>query len=248
MKYTVVLESFEGPFDLLYHLIEKSEVDIYDIPISDIADQYINYLEKMEELDLDITSEFLVMAATLLEIKSKMLLPKEKNEGEQLEFEETDPREELVRRLIEYKKYKIAAEKLKEKELIHSKVFYKPKEEIEHFYESKDDILEGLELSDLVKALDKVIKKNKTSNENFNMKNIEREEITIEQAMNSILGLISENDKIEFDDLFINKVNRSNIVVTFLALLELIKLENITIVQTNNFGNIIIKKYDKDNI
>ena len=124
MEYKIILESFEGPMDLLIHLIDKAEIDIYDIPINEITEQYIKYITKMEELDLEVTSEFLVMAATLLEIKSRMLLPpiKKETDGDQLEMEEIDPRLELVRRLVEYKKYKHVSKELQSLEETQKKI------------------------------------------------------------------------------------------------------------------------------
>jgi segregation and condensation protein A len=241
MKYNVVLETFEGPFDLLFHLIEKNEVDIYDIPIAQITDQYIDYLETMKVLDLEITSEFLVMAATLLEIKSKMLLP-DKNKGEQLEIEEEDPRQELIRRLIEYKKYKDAAESLKIKEEIQSKVFFKPQEELEQFsYKEEQLVLEGIKLIDLVSAFNKVIKKkNLDVKEKIDIKEIKRDEITIEESMEKIKRQINVRKEVKFDELFEEDKTRTSIVITFLAILELIKLKVITLKQEKNFGDIII--------
>lgn len=244
MEYKVILKSFEGPFDLLFHLIEKSEVDIYDIPISEIAEQYIIYIEQMEELDLEVTSEFLVMAATLLEIKSKLLLPVKEEEGEQLELEEADPREELVRRLLEYKKYKEAAKELKNRETLHSKIFLKPKEEIDDCSED-ENVLEGVELSDIVKAFDKLMKKKSQKNE-INFHEIQRDEISIEEGMNLIENKISKNEPVNFDDLFEDSLNRSNVVVIFIGILELIKLKKIKIYQNKNFGNIELIKYEGD--
>lgn len=242
MEYKIILESFEGPFDLLFHLIEKAEVDIYDIPIAKIADQYIEYIEKMDELDLDITSEFLVMASTLVEIKSKMLLPKQEKEGIQLEFEETDPREELVRRLMEYKKYKEAAKYLKEKEEVQKTIFYKPKEEIDDFVEDGDTskLLEGLQLCDLIKALDSVIKRVSKNNKKMNIEEIRRDEITIEEGMHEITLLLKEKKQVEFNDCFKDNTSRANIIVLFISILELMKLKLIKIVQQENFGNIFI--------
>ncbi|MBS4536234.1 segregation/condensation protein A [Clostridium sp. D2Q-14] len=242
MKYNITLESFEGPFDLLYHLIEKEEVDIYDISIAKITEQYIDYLSLMEELDLEITSEFLIMAATLLEIKSKMLLPNTKIEGEQIEMEEADPREELIQRLIEYKKYKIAAEKFKKREEVHSKVFYKPREEIEIYNESDTINLEGLELKDLIKAFDNIIKKNINKKSSKEFHKIKREEITIDEAMNLIRNKLNLNKHVFFDELFENRVTRSNIISIFIGILELIKLKEIIIYQDNNFSNIKLRQ------
>ncbi len=138
MEYKIVLESFEGPMDLLLHLIDEAEIDIYDIPINEITEQYIDYITKMEEMDLEVTSEFLVMASTLLEIKSKMLLPQvDKNDGEQLEMEEADPRLELVKRLVEYKKFKYASRELRNYEEIQKKVFLQAKGRFIYFYQRR---------------------------------------------------------------------------------------------------------------
>ncbi|WP_425448681.1 segregation and condensation protein A [Dethiothermospora halolimnae] len=241
MGYKVILESFEGPFDLLYHLIEKSEIDIYDIPIAEITEQYISYIEKMKELDLDVTSEFLLMVATLLEIKSRMLLPKmKKDDGEQLQMEEVDPREELIRRLIEYKKYKNVAEELKTKEKAQQKVYYKPKEEIEMFVEKDEIKLENVNLDDIIDAMVKIIEEKKKDNKTLNIATIERDEITIEQGMKNLLNTLNKKREIEFKKLFQDKFNKVEIVVTFLAILELIKQKKINIVQENNFDSILI--------
>jgi len=245
MEYKVVLQKFEGPLDLLYHLIEKSEVDIYDIPIAEIADQYINYLNKMEELDLDITSEFLVMAATLLEIKSKMLLPKNEDDGTQLELEEVDPREELVKKLIEYRKYKYAAEKLKLKEDDQKKIFYKPREEFEVYIDEDEPLLEGLTINDIISAFNKIIEKNISKKNTITVGEIKRDEITIEESMEKIISMLKYNKTIILSDLFDYNMSKPYIVVTFLSILELIKLKHIIIFQRFNFDEIIIKKNDR---
>ena len=241
MEYKVVLETFEGPIDLLYHLIEKNEVDIYDIPISEITHQYIEYIENMKELDLNVTSEFLLMIATLIEIKSKMLLPSKKEiDGEQLKLDEVDPREELVRRLIEYKKYKTASEELKSKEILQKKVFFKPQEEIEGFIvESKPDF-DDLNLEDLITAFSKILKKSKNNAPKIDFHEIHRDEITIEESMENILNIVKIKRKIKFEDLFNDNLSKSKIVVTFLSILELIKLNKIVIKQEGNFKDIMI--------
>lgn len=243
MKYTITLESFEGPFDLLYHLIEKSEVDIYDISIAEIAEQYMKFLSKMKELDLEVTSEFIVMAATLLEIKSKMLLPKDKSSEQQMEMEGVDPREELIERLINYRKYKNAANDLKSRFDIYGKVFYKPKEEIE-LNEEKDITIDGIELKDLVKAFDKIVKNNKFESNDLKFHEVKREEMSIEEAMKSVELKLEKVDKIKFTQLFEDELTRSSVVAVFISILELLKLKKIIIVQDNNFTDIrIMKKY-----
>jgi segregation and condensation protein A len=166
-KYTIKIENFEGPFDLLFHLIEKNKIDIYDIPIALITEQYIDYIESMQEMDLEVTSEFLVMAATLLHIKSRMLLPKKVvSENEE---ESVDPRDELVARLLEYKKYKEFAGELKEREKVYELIYYKLPEVIE--VENKNTQLVGLNIDDLVSAfknmLDKTEKEEKHKQKAF---------------------------------------------------------------------------------
>ena len=243
MDYKIVLESFEGPLDLLFHLIEKEKVDIYDIPIAKITDQYISYIKSMQEIDLDITSEFLVMAANLLEIKSKMLLPSKKDvEGQQLEIEDADPREDLIKRLLEYKKFKMAAEELKSKGDIRSKLYFKPKEEIDKFIQQDDNFdLDGLELNELIKLYNKVMVRCLEYEKEINATEIQRDEITIEESMTNITSLIKDKKIVEFEELFEGVFTRSRIVVTFLSVLELIKLKIIKVIQESNFEEIIIK-------
>jgi len=242
MDYKIVLETFEGPLDLLLHLIEKAKVDIYDIPISDITDQYMEYLNNMKELDLEIASDFLVMASTLLEIKSKMLLPAKniENEDRQLEMEEIDPRIELVRRLVEYKKYKKVAEELKIQEINQNKVFYKPKEE---FTYTKEDIeLQNLNVDELVKVLNTVLSKKNKKSKPINIDEIQREEITLEECINRIKNELNEKGKILFSGLFDENSSRSEIIGTFLSILELTKSKYIKLRQEKNFSDIVIIK------
>ncbi len=242
MEYKIVLETFEGPLDLLLHLIEKAKVDIYDIPISDITDQYMLYLDNMKELDLEIASEFIVMASTLLEIKSKMLLPAKNNTNDniQMEMEETDPRAELVRRLIEYKKYKKVAEEFKIQELNQNKVFYKPKEE---FAYTKEDVeLENLDLDELVKVLNKVLSKKNKKVKPINIDEIQREEVTLEECIKKIKYELEIKNKILFSELFDENSNRTEIIGIFISILELIKSKYLKVRQEKNFSDIVIIK------
>lgn len=244
MDYKVVIETFEGPLDLLLHLIEKAKVDIYDIPIKEITNQYIEYIKNMQELDLEVTSEFLTMASTLLEIKSKMLLPSYKdgdNECQQLEMEEVDPRLELIEKLVEYKKYKMAADKLRDKEIIQKKVFTKLKEEIV-IEEDCELPLEGLDLSKLVKGLNNVLKKINNKYKTIDIDEIQRDEITLEEGIERIMRKLDNHNKINFSKLFDENSTRSEIVVSFLSVLELIKMKYITVRQEINFTDIIIIK------
>ncbi|WP_066500080.1 segregation and condensation protein A [Abyssisolibacter fermentans] len=241
MEYKVILDSFEGPLDLLLHLIDKAEVDIYDISITQITDQYLSYLEKMEELDLEITSEFLVMAATLLVIKSKMLLPKEKKD-KLFDNEEMDPRDELIQKLIEYKKFKAAALDLKDKEIIQSMIYAKPQEDMDYYQEESIQLtFDGIKLNNLVNALYKVLRKNKYKTNENTFDNIHRDSITIEESMEYILYSLSKLNVINFEEIFANNVSKFEVVVTFLALLELIKLNKVTVYQKDNFEQIEIK-------
>lgn len=243
MAYNIKLEAFEGPFDLLFHLIEKNEIDLYDIPINEVTDQYIHYIKTMEELDLDVTSEFLVMAATLLEIKSKLLLPVEVVENEQLEFEEVDPRNELVRKLLEYKKYKLAAEVFKEKESLLSKLYFKPREELIFDTEEKDFTVDELDLPDLMKALERVLAGKPLRQRGGNpFRQMQRDAFTIEEKINDLLKQLSLKPVLHFNRLFESLGSKNEIITTFLALLELIRLKKITVKQDLCFTEILIQK------
>ncbi|QQY80637.1 condensin subunit ScpA [Keratinibaculum paraultunense] len=242
MEYKIILESFEGPMDLLLHLIDEAKIDIYDIPINEITEQYLEYITKMEELDLEITSDFLLMAATLLEIKSKMLLPQlDKNEEKQLEMEENDPRLELTKKLIEYKKFKYISKELKEYEEIQRKVFYKPKEDLSLFIE-EDESLKPMDLDELVKAFNCILAKTKDSNNIIDVDKIQREEYTLDKCMENIKKKLSNKKQIKFQHLFDENVDKQEIIVTFLSLLELIKMKEVVVYQEKNFSNIVIKK------
>mgnify|MGYP000963249830 CR=1 FL=1 len=238
MEYNIVLESFKGPLDLLLHLIEKAKVDIYDIPISEITDQYIDYLNKMKELDL----EFLVMATTLLEIKSKTLLPgKDSIEKGEKSDKDEDPRVELVNRLIEYKKYKRIAEELKIKENVQNKVYYKLKEEFINTYE-KDVDLGNLDVNKLINALNKVLSKKNKNIKPIEIDEIQREEVTLEECINKLKDVLKEEKKVSFSCLFDEYSTRSEVIGLFLSILELSKSKFIKLIQEENFSDIIIIK------
>lgn len=243
MEYKIILETFEGPMDLLLHLIEKAQIDIYDIPINEITEQYLDYLSNMEELDLEITSEFLVMAATLLEIKSKLLLPKTKSgdSGEQLEMEEVDPRLELVRSLLEYKKYKLASEKLRDYEKVQSKVYSKPKEDLSYFIE-EDTELENMDLDKLIEVFKHLIIKHSKNEKSFKVNEIKREEYTLEECILNIKNKLNTTKEIRFSHLFESNASRTQIIAIFLSLLELIKAKCIKVYQKDNFDDIWIKR------
>ena len=230
--YQVSLDVFEGPLDLLLHLINQLEIDIYDIPVAEITEQYMEYIQTMQHLELNIASEYLVMAATLLEIKSKMLLPAQENEDDFDEYEE-DPREELMERLIEYRKYKEAAEDLKEKELDDNQIFTRPPAIFKDL-DTKVPVVKGdLSIYDMLGALNQVFKR-KQWNEPQDTK-ITRTEIPIEQRMEEVL-IVVQNFKtgVAFDQLFTYQ-SKSHIVITFIALLELMKINKIYCKQASHF-------------
>ena len=239
MKYEDVLESYDGPLDLLYNLIEKEKVDIYDIPISKITEQYIFHINAMKELDLNVTSEFLVMASTLIEIKSKMLLPKTKRESEDSELEDIDPREELVKRLIEYKRYKDASLELKDRETTYNKIYYKAREEIE--YIEDDWSLENVDLSQLVGLYENILERFDDLDQSMDYEEIVRDEVTIEESMRDVIKLLKLKHKVRFEELFVDHPTRPRVVTTFLAVLELIKQRTICIRQQQNFSEITVE-------
>jgi len=242
MSISVKLQAFEGPLDLLLHLIEKAEVDIYDIPIAEITDQYLQYIGMMEIHDLEVSSEFLVMAATLLEIKSKMLLPKPKKE--ESTGESIDPREELIQKLIEYKKYKEVSLELKDKLGIYEKVFYKAPEPIEDYINDAASI-SNVSLDMLYISFKNILLKN-DSKKRTNYREIYREVVTVDDKIRLISKLLASKPSFYFDDLFLSCYNRYEIIVTFLAVLELIKRRSLMIEQERNFSRILIKRRAKD--
>lgn len=244
MSYKIDIDIFEGPMDLLIHLINEAEIDIYDIPINTITEQFLVYLKRMEELDLEIASEFLIMASTLIEIKSKMLLPK-KPIDEQMEIEEIDPRIELVKRLIEYKKYKKVSKELRIKEVVQRKVYYKPKEDI--FENNTEIVVENMDISMLLKAVNNILKNREKKEILLSINEIQREEYTLEECIESIRYQLTLKDKIDFTELIDSNSNVEEVITYFLSVLELIRLEFIEVKQKNDFTDIIItKRKDKD--
>ncbi|MDC0759914.1 segregation/condensation protein A [Brevibacillus sp. HB1.2] len=241
MAYSIKLDSFEGPLDLLLHLIDKAEVDIYDIPIAEITEQYLATIDKMQELQLDVASEFVVMAATLLSIKSKMLLPKKEEHVFQqfldMDVDEIDPREELVARLLEYKRYKMLAGNLREMEIGRNQVFTRPAENLSPYAREEDHTVTNVTLYDLINALEKLVKKSK---EKEPMTRVSRDEISIKDRMTEIRQAVRSGGMVRFSELFSQGATRTEIVTTFLALLELMKAKHITCVQNQLFQDIII--------
>ncbi|RAK22232.1 condensin subunit ScpA [Anoxybacillus vitaminiphilus] len=242
MQYNVKIDAFEGPLDLLLHLINRYEIDIYDIPVAEITEQYMAYIHAMQELELDIASEYLVMAATLLAIKSKMLLPKHEEEplDDEIEPFTEDPREELMQRLLEYKKYKEAARELKKREEERSLLFTKPPSDLS-VYASKINAQNrplDVNIYDMLGALSKLLRRKKLQKPLHTK--ITKQEISLEKRMDEILKeLKKEKRRKNFNELF-PYYDRGHIVVTFLAILELMKKNLIIIEQERNFADIFI--------
>ncbi len=244
MHYNVKIDSFEGPLDLLLHLINKLEIDIYDINVAEITEQYLDYVHAMQVLQLDVASEFLVMAATLLAIKSKMLLPKHEEDllDDDLMYEpEEDSREELIERLVEYRKFKEAADDLKEMELERGLIFTKPPSDLSDFSLNKEENAKqelDVSLYDMLAAFQKLLKRKKLQAPL--MTKITRQEIPIENRMEEIVGFLrNKKGRISFDELF-PIATKSHIVVTFLAILELLKRRQVFVEQEGNFADIFV--------
>ena len=235
MKYEIKINEFEGPLDLLLHLIRKSNISIYDISIDEITKQYLEYIEAMEELNLDIASEYLVMAAELIEIKSSSLLPKTENEED--EYEE-DPKEKLINRLLEYEKYKNMTNTFKELEEYRSDIYTRTPDSLIEFSEKKD-IDYGVDLNDLINAMNSFLK-DKELSKPLNTK-ITNKEYSITIRSKEIKNILKKKKKINFFELFEN-YNKEYIVITFLSILSMSKNKEIIIEQENNFKDIIIKE------
>jgi len=216
LPYQVRIENFEGPLDLLLHLIKKNEINIYDIPIAMIAQQYLGYIEAMKDLNLNVAGEFLVMAATLLQIKSKMLLPVDETAED--EEDGPDPREELVRRLLEYKTFKEAARQLDTQERMWREIYSRQPVPEEETVESDEALLDNIGLFDLVDALQGILNRNPGKK----LLEIIPDNLTVRDRMNVILEALEEQESIAFEALFESSCHRMVIIVTFLALLELI--------------------------
>jgi len=240
MTYKVKLDVFEGPLDLLLYLIKKEEADIFDIPIAKITEQYLQYLEYMKLLDLNIAGEFIVMAATLMHIKSRLLLPPDEQPPE--EIEEEDPRAELVRRLIEYKKFKEAAGKLSEMEARRSLVFPRSVDETQYIDQTEGPYFEA-SIFDLINAFSTILKS--VSKEAF--LEVVKDEYTVEEKVHEIFHLLVEHPVINFKEIFSRSRSRIELIATFLALLELIRLKEVLVRQRNIFGEIEVVR-NADNI
>jgi segregation and condensation protein A len=243
MGLSVTLEVFEGPLDLLLYLIEKNKIDIYDIPIVVITEQYLDYIKNMQTQDMNVMSEFLVMAATLIDIKCKMLLPREVNE----EGEEQDPREELVQKLLEYKMYKYMAFELRDRQVDAAKSWYKkpmlPKEVEDYKYPiNLDEIIGDINLTKLHEIFKSVMKRQEDKVDPIRSQfgKIEKDEINLEEKQYFIEEYVKNHKMFSFRKLLEKQGSKMEIIVTFMAVLEMMKQGVISIEQEETFSDIII--------
>lgn len=233
--FPIRLLNFEGPLDLLLHLIKKHEVNVYDIPISLITQQYLDYLDLMQEMDLEVAGEFLVMAATLIHIKSRMLLPRPDPTQED---PEEDPREALVRRLLEHQRFKAAAELLHEKEIQRSAMWQRPDERVTDVVGEAPEPEIEVDLFSLVAAFRQVLERARARPRVI----LPPEQMPIETRIEQLLARLSETEACGFEDLFADVQTRGGMIVTFLALLEMIRLKQVRVFQQGNFGPIRVYK------
>jgi segregation and condensation protein A len=236
--FPVKLDNFEGPLDLLLHLIKKNEVSIHDIPIALITAQYLDAIGMMQALDLDIAGEFIVMAATLIHIKSKMLLPRPESaagiEGE----DDEDPRDALVRRLLEHQKFKAAAELLHEREQVRSAQWLRPDERVAEIAGTELEPEIEVDLFSLLAAFQAVVERAKHRPK----VSLPSEEVPVEVRIDQLLARLSETEACGFDDLFADVDDRGGLILTFLALLEMIRLKLVRVFQSGSFGPIRVYK------
>ncbi len=238
--YKVSLEAFEGPLDLLLHLIRKEEVDIYDIPIGRITEQYLLYLDRMRALDINVAGEFVVMAATLMLIKSRMLLPKDDRPKEDdTEEEALDPRLDLVRQLVEYKRYKDAANTFAYRELLRGATF--PKGGTPDPLPPDEDLaakkLGDIGIHELFQAFQRVLER---SQEKVSFGHLKMQRWSVPDKMHGILGRLSVVEALPFEELFTPEAPKGEVIVTFVALLELLRLRHLIVLQSETFGPLTI--------
>ena len=237
MDYKITIDNFEGPLDLLLHLIKESNIDICDISVEEVTNQYLKYVEEMESLNLDIASEYIVMAAELIEIKSSILLPKP--EIEESEYEE-DPRERLITKLLDYKKYKEMTTVFRDLELDRKHIYTKEPSDLKNYgILSEPKLSDEVGLDDLINAFN-VFLKNRDKNKPLNTK-ITTKEYSVSKRSVEIKNIIKQKKKIEFSELF-DIITREYVVVTFLSVLDLIKKQEIDVKQDSNFNKIYISE------
>ena len=233
MQYKVTIDNFDGPLDLLLHLIKENNIDIYDIKIEEIAKQYLDYIESMKNLNLSIASEYLVMASELIEMKSRMLLPKKREEDSD-EYEE-DPREVLIERLLAYKKYKEVTKEFKDLELTRKLVISKEQDNLSKYLKEEEN--ENLSVSDLIDAFNNLLEKKRL--EKPVQTKITKKELSVTEKVIKIRDILKKKRKVNFEDLFENS-SKEEVIVSFLSILEMLKKDEIIVKQENNFNNIII--------
>jgi len=235
--FPVRLQNFEGPLDLLLHLIKKNEVSIHDIPIALITQQYLDAVQLLQELDLDVAGEFLVMAATLIHIKSKMLLPRPETAAG-VEGDEEDPRDALVRRLLEHQKFKAAAGLLHEREQLRAAQWLRPDERVAALAGDEYEPELEVDLFSLMTAFQAVVQRLKQRPKMV----LPPEEVPVEVRIGQLLARLSETEACGFEELFADVADRRGLIVTFIALLEMIRLKLVRVFQSGSFGPIRVYK------
>lgn len=238
MEYLIRIDEFEGPLDLLLHLVKESNIEIKDIKINEITDQYLDYIHKMESLNINIASEYLVMAATLMEIKSKSLLPEDKTDKDEQDDEEEVSRENLIQKLIDYEKYKEVTKNFKELELSRKEIYTKAPSKISEITDQKIVNDTDITLEDLMQAFTKYLER-KDKEKPITTK-VTNKEYSVRKRKNDIKERLKPQEKTEFTSLF-TEYNKSYIVVTFMAILELAKEDEIVLTQESNFDEIFIE-------
>lgn len=233
MKMEFMVEDFSGPLDLLLHLIKESKMNIFDIQVEQIANQYLAYIEKWEKMNLTVASSYLVMASELIEIKSRLLLPKRQ---EEIEEEEEDPKENLIHRLIEYQQYQEITKTLKEKETLRKEIYTKSSESLQEYIDQTTTVTKSVSLDDLMDAFQKFLMRQKES-QPLHTK-VTTKEISVEERRRDIKQLLQTQKKVSFFDLF-DIVTKEYVVVTFLTILEMAKAGELHLIQENNFEEII---------
>lgn len=234
MQYKVTIENFDGPLDLLLHLIKEQDIDIYDIKIEEITEQYLDYIRAMKGLNLSVASEYLVMATELIEMKSKMLLPKKVVETED-EYEE-DPREVLIERLLAYKQYKEVTSEFKNLELTRKQVFTKEPENLS-YYAKEQENKEELGINDLIEAFNDLMKR-KELDKPIATK-ITKKELSVTEKVTKIRTILKEKKNVKFEELF-EVATKEEVIISFLSILEMVKKDEITLKQDSNFKTIVI--------
>lgn len=244
MALSIKLEHFEGPLDLLLHLIDKNKVNIYDIPIVSITSQYLEHIRMMEENKMEVMSEFIEMAAILISIKTKMLLPRYEEDDE----EEEDPREALVRKLLEYRKYKLISETLKLRHAHADKILFKESsipDEVKDYKQKADpeQLLNSVEFSRLYQVFQSVLKRNVEKIDTVRSKfgDIQKEEFTVQDKIEQLLNMREHYSSLSFVDLLEEHMTKTEMIVTFLAVLELMKMGSIRVTQADVFDDLIIR-------